>query len=431
MQNDKLIVGLDIGTTKICALVGQKNEYGKLEILGMGNTVSEGVVEGVVTHIYKTMDSIKHVMDQARDQAGVEGRNFELNLGIAGKHIKSLHRFGSITRNTKGEEVTLEDLNRLTNDIKKTVVDPGDKIIHVMPQSYTVDEQENIVDPIGVPGVRLDADFHVITAQKIAVKHINKCVENAGFKCEKLILEPLASSLSVLDEEERKAGVALIDIGGGTTDVAIFHNNIIRHTIVIPVGGNYITSDIMKGFNLSEKVAEELKIKWGSALPEQVTDNIAISIKAFKDRPAKEISVKSLAQIIEARMEDIIELIYNQIISSKYAYKLNAGIVITGGGALLENLKQKVEYMTGIDTRVGYPNEHLGKTKIDAVKSPMFATAVGLVLAGFRALDEREDKYLESSFKKYKKEKGGDFFKKIIDKTKSLLIDDFDDKTDY
>jgi len=431
MQNNKLVVGLDIGTTKICAVVGQKNEYGKLEILGMGTTVSEGVVTGVVTHIDKTVEAIKKVMDQARDQAGVEGKSFELNVGIAGKHIKSLQRFGSITRDTEGEEVTVEDVSRLTNDMYKTVVAAGDEIIHVLPQDYTVDHQENIVDPVGVPGVRLDANFHVITAQTNAIKNINKCVVRAGFDSENPILEPLASSLSVLSDEEKKAGVALIDIGGGTTDIAIFYDNIIRHTAVFPIGGNKVTSDIMGGCMLMEKVAEQLKIQFGSALADEASANVVVSIKGLKDRPPKEISVKTLAQIIDARMEDIIDLIRSQIISSKFADKLVAGLVITGGGALLRNLKQKVEYMTGMDARIGYPNEHLGRSKIEAVKSPMFSTVVGLVLAGFRALDDREDQYSKSSSKHYRKDKGGDFFKKIIDRTKGLLIDDFDDKTDY
>ncbi|MFC5269608.1 cell division protein FtsA [Adhaeribacter terreus] len=441
MQNDKIVVGLDIGTTKICALVGRKNEYGKLEILGMGKAVSEGVVRGIVSNIDKTVDAIKKAIRQAEEQSGINIG--VVNVGIAGQHIKSLQHNGSITRATVDNEITLEDVNRLTNDMYRLVTPPGSEIIHVMPQDYKVDYEEGIMDPVGMSGVRLEGNFHIITAQSNAINNINKCVTRAGLEIDNLILEPLASSMSVLSEEEKEAGVALVDIGGGTTDLAIFKDNIIRHAAVLPFGGNIITSDIKQGCMVMQNQAEALKVKFGKAIAEEASENEIVSIPGLRDRTPKEISLKNLAYIIEARMEEIIELVYSEIVRSGYANNLAAGIVITGGGSQLQNLVQLVEYLTGMDARIGYPNEHLGKSKIDAVKSPMYATSVGLVLAGYQSLDDRMNRYMENRNEEgVRREEprnnakatssshsgGGDFFKKIIDRTKGLLIDDFDDK---
>jgi cell division protein FtsA len=296
------------------------------------------------------------------------------------------------------------------------------------------------MDPVGMSGVRLEADFHIITAQTNAINNVNKCVRRAGLEIENLILEPLASSLSVLSEEEKEAGICLVDIGGGTTDIAIFHENIIRHTAVIPFGGNIITSDIKQGCLVMHHQAELLKTKFGKAIAEEANPNEIVSIPGLKNRPPKEISLKNLAHIIEARLEEIIELIHAEIITSGYENKLAGGIILTGGGAQMACLKQLVEYMTGMEARIGYPNEHLGKSKIDAVKSPMFATTLGLVLSGYKALDERENRYMESSgkgditvnrFRGDKRNSGSKFFTNIIEKTKSLLIDDVDDRQDY
>ncbi|MBK0402212.1 cell division protein FtsA [Adhaeribacter sp. BT258] len=441
MQNDKIVVGLDIGTTKICALVGRKNEYGKLEILGMGKAVSEGVVRGIVSNIDKTVDAIKKAIRQAEEQSGINIG--VVNVGIAGQHIKSLQHNGSITRATVDNEITLEDVNRLTNDMYRLVTPPGSEIIHVMPQDYKVDYEEGIMDPVGMSGVRLEGNFHIITAQSNAINNINKCVTRAGLEIDNLILEPLASSMSVLSDEEKEAGVALVDIGGGTTDLAIFKDNIIRHAAVLPFGGNIITSDIKQGCMVMQNQAEALKVKFGKAIAEEASENEIVSIPGLRDRTPKEISLKNLAFIIEARMEEIIELVYSEIVRSGYANNLAAGIVITGGGAQLQNLVQLTEYLTGMDARIGYPNEHLGKSKIDAVKSPTYATSVGLVLAGYQSLDDRMNRYLENrNDEGVRREEprsnakasstnsggGGDFFKKIIDRTKGLLIDDFDDK---
>jgi cell division protein FtsA len=433
MENEKIVVGLDIGTTKICAIVGRKNEFGKLEVLGMGKAESEGVVKGIVFNIDKTVFAIEKALREAGDQSGIDIG--VVNVGIAGQHIRSFIQHGGITRTSKEDEITVADVERLTQDMYRMVVPPGSQIIHVMPQDYMVDYEDGIKEPVGMSGVRLEADFHIITAQTNAINNINKCVRRGGLEIEDLILEPLASSLAVLSDEEKEAGVCLIDIGGGTTDIAIFYDNIIRHTAVIPFGGNIVTNDIKQGLMVLPQQAEQLKTKFGKAIAEEASVNEIVSIPGIRNRAAKEISTKNLSNIIQARMEEIIEMAHNEIISSGFENRLAGGIVITGGGAQLSCLKQLVEYMTGMDTRIGYPNEHLGKSKIESVKSPMYATAVGLVLAGFRSLDEREDRYKEvrETVKvKVKKTPGTkNFFNDILTKTKSLLIDDLNDKNEY
>ncbi|MEQ8879604.1 MAG: cell division protein FtsA [Cyclobacteriaceae bacterium] len=431
MEQDKIIVGLDIGTTKICAIVGRKNEFGKLEVLGVGKAVSDGVIRGIVTNIDKTVNAIEKAVTEASEQSGIDIR--VVNVGIAGQHIKSAVHHGSITRDSD-DEITVEDLNRLTNDMYRIVIPPGSEIIHVMPQDYIVDYEDGIKDPVGMSGVKLEADFHIITAQTNAINNINKCIRRGGLEIENLILEPLASSLAVLSDEEKEAGVCLVDIGGGTTDIAVFYDNIIRHTAVIPFGGNIITSDIKQGCMVMEQQAEQLKIKFGKAIAEEASPNEIVSIPGLRNRPPKEISIKNLAHIIESRMEEIIEMVHTEIITSGFNKKLAAGIVVTGGGSLLSNLQQLFEYMTGLDTRIGYPNEHLGKSKVDAVKSPVYATSVGLVLSGFRAIDIREQRYNEKQSKgslKPRSKQSAKFFQNILEKTKGLLIDDFDENKDY
>jgi cell division protein FtsA len=436
MEHEKIVVGLDIGTTKICAIVGRKNEFGKLEVLGMGKAESEGVIKGIVVNIDKTVLAIDKAIKEASDQAGIDIGL--VNVGIAGQHIRSSIHHNSMLRDSKEGEITIEDVSRLTEDMYRMVVPSGSEIIHVMPQDYIVDYEEGIKDPVGMSGVRLEADFHVITAQTSAINNINKCVRRTGLEISDLILEPLASSLAVLSEEEKEAGVCLIDIGGGTTDIAIFYDNIIRHTAVIPFGGNILTTDIQNGLQVMSKQAEQLKTRFGKAIAEEASPNEIVSIPGIRNRTAKEISVKNLSNIIQARMEEIIEMAHTEIINSGYDNRLAGGIVITGGGSQLSCLKQLVEYMTGMDTRIGYPNEHLGKSKIEAVKSPMYATAVGLVLAGFRSLDEREERYKEAkavtvkqTVKVKKQVLTSDFFTNILNKTKGLLIDDLDGKNEY
>lgn len=440
-MKDKLVVGLDIGTTKIVAIVGRMNEHQKLEILGMGKSVSEGVIRGMVMNINLTVEAIAKAVKEAENQAGVDIK--VVNVGIAGQHIRSSMHRGSIMRASSDDEISPSDVERITNDMYKTVMPFGSEIIHVMPQLYTVDYQESIKDPVGMSGVRLEADFHVITAQTNAINNINKCIIKSGLEIDELILEPIASSLSVLSDEEKEAGVVLVDIGGGTTDVAIFYDNIIRHTAVIPFGGNVITNDIQQGLSVMQKQAELLKTKFGRAIAAEANPNEVVSIPGLRNRPHKEISVKNLAHIIQARMEEIMEMVYAEIVNSGYEGKLAGGIVITGGGAQLQNVKQLFELVTGMDARIGYPNEHLGKGKVEAVKSPMFATAVGLVLAGFTSIDERENKYadfnkireVKNTEKKSVDPKSSQLFnlnlRKFSDRIKGLMVGDMDDSTDY
>lgn len=433
MESNKIVVGLDIGTTKICAIVGRKNDYGKLEVLGMGKAVSDGVVRGIVSNIDKTIAGIERAIREAEEQSGINIR--VVNVGIAGQHIKSFMQPGGYTRPSDGDdEITVEDITRMTQDMYRMVTPPGTEIIHVMPQDYTVDYEAGIKDPVGMSGVKMEADFHIITAQNNAINNLNKCVKRGGLESEQLVLEPLASSLAVLSDEEKEAGICLVDIGGGTTDIAIFHDNIIRHTAVIPFGGNIITEDIKHGCMVMQHQAELLKTKFGRAIAEEANPNEIVSIPGLRNRPPKEVSVKNLAHIIEARLQEIIEMVHTEIIASGYSERLAGGIVVTGGGSQMSGLKQLMEYMTGLDVRIGYPNEHLGKGKIEVVKSPMYSTAIGLVLSGFRALDDRENRYQEKTTYLRRREKertsGTDFFRSILQKTKGLLIDDLEDK-DY
>ena len=437
MENDKLIVGLDIGTTKICAIIGRKNEFGKLEVLGLGKAISDGVDRGIVTNIEKTVNAIEKAVEDCANMAEVDIA--EVIVGIAGQHIQSKIMHGSIMRQPTEDEITIEDVQRLTADMHNIVVPPGNSIIHVMPQDYTVDYEGGIKDPVGMSGTRLEADFHIITAQTTAINNINKCVKRANLTSKQLILEPLASSLSVLSDDEKEAGVCLVDIGGGTTDIAIFYENIIRHTAVIPLGGNIITSDIKEGCMLMQNQAELLKTRFGKAIAEEANPNEIVSIPGLRNRPPKEISIRNLASIIQARMEEIIEIVQNEIMQSGYYKKLAGGIVLTGGGSQLQCISQLFEYMTGLDTRIGFPNEHLGKSVIEEVKSPMYATTVGLVLAGFKSLDTRDEIYqkrranagIKPKMMQKREAVYNSIFKSIGDRLKNIISDDIGDDSTY
>ncbi len=388
MDNSEIVVGLDIGTTKIVAIVGKRNEFGKIEILGIGRTESIGVNRGVVANIEKTVHSIDLAIQEASEKAGVEIK--VVNVGIAGQHIKSHQHRGIRMRNSSDNEIGQDDIDILIRDMYKLVMLPGEEIIDVLPQEFIVDNEQGIKDPVGMAGIRLEADFHIITGQVAAAKNIHKCVNKAGLNVVELILEPLASSEAVLSEEEKEAGVVLVDIGGGTTDVAIFQDGIIRHTAVIPFGGNVITDDIKQGCNIIRNQAELLKIKFGSALADESQENEIVSIPGLRGRAPKEISVKNLAHIIQARLEEIIEHIYYEIKNSGFESKLIAGAVLTGGGAQMKHLAQLFSYITGMDTRIGFPNEHLAKGNTEEMTSPMYATGVGLVIKGFQKLEKHQ-----------------------------------------
>lgn len=400
MKNSKIAVGLDIGTTKIVAMVGQKNEFDKVEILGIGKSQSLGVHRGVVNNITQTIQSIQQATIEAEAKSGLTIN--EVVVGIAGQHIRSLQHSDYITRENADEVIDEEDIQTLINQVHKLVMLPGEEIIHVLPQEYKVDGQAEIKEPIGMYGGRLEANFHVVVGQVSSIRNIGRCIKSAGLEMGKITLEPIASSDAVLSQEEKEAGVALIDIGGGTTDLAIFKDGIIRHTAVIPFGGNVITEDIKEGCSIIKKQAELLKVKFGSAWPGENKETEIVSIPGLRGRDPKEISLKTLSKIINARVIEIIEQCYLEI--KNYGHedqkkKLIAGIVLTGGGSQLKHLKQLVEYITGMDTRVGYPNEHLAGDSDESTTSPTFSTAVGLLMAALdkmpvEAIEKQEDESL-------------------------------------
>ena len=386
MEQKNISVGLDIGTTKIVALVGRKNEFNKVEVLGIGKSKSLGVHRGVVNNITQTIQSIQHAVEEAKINSGYN--IIDVSVGIAGQHIRSIQHSDYITRENPESVIDEDDIQKLIQQVYKLVMLPGEEIIHVLPQEYKVDGQAEIKEPIGMHGGRLEANFHVVVGQVSSIKNIGRCIKSAGLNMSNITLEPLASSEAVLSFEEKEAGVALIDIGGGTTDLAIFKDCIIRHTAVIPFGGNVITEDIKEGCSIIEKQAELLKIKFGSAWPGENRDTEIVSIPGLQGRDPKEISLKTLSKIINARVVEIIEQVFLEI--KNYGHndqkkKLIAGVVLTGGGSQLKHLKQLVEYITGMDTRVGYPSEHLAGDTTEAVSSPLFATSVGLLMS---ALDE-------------------------------------------
>jgi cell division protein FtsA len=384
-QSSDVVVALDIGTTKVCVLAGRKNVHGKLEIIGIGKVDSVGVLRGVVSNIEKTVSAIKEAIEICERQAKMKFR--VVHVGIAGQHIKSLQHRGILTRESDHAEIAQRDIDKLVNDMFKLVLPPGDKIIHVIPQEFTVDNEQGITDPIGMCGVRLEANFHIITGQITAINNIYRCIEKAGLKVADLTLEPIASSASVLSEEEKEAGVALVDIGGGTTDITIFREGIIRHTAVIPFGGNVITSDIKEGCTVMQPQAEKLKVKFGSALAEEVYDNRIITIPGLKGRDHKEISEKNLARIIQARVEEILDYVLWEIRRCGYERKLIGGIVLTGGGSLMQHLDKLTEFHTGMTCRIGVPVEHLGHGYKEAIASPIFSTAIGLLLKGLQDVE--------------------------------------------
>jgi cell division protein FtsA len=424
-QPQDVVVALDIGTTKVCCLAGRKNTHGKLEIIGIGKVESAGVLRGVVSNIEKTVGAIREAVEICERNARMKFRS--VHVGIAGQHIKSLQHRGILTRDSDFAEISNRDIDRLVNDMFKLVLPPGDKIIHVFPQEFTVDSEQGITDPVGMCGVRLEANFHIITGQITAVNNIYRCIEKAGLKVADLTLEPIASADATLSEEEKQAGVALVDIGGGTTDITIFHEGIIRHTAVIPFGGNVITADIKEGCTVMQPQAEKLKVKFGSALASEVYDNRIITIPGLKGREHKEISEKNLARIIQARMEEVMDYVLWEIRRSGYERKLIGGVVLTGGGALLAHTDKLAAFHTGMSCRVGIPVEHLAHGYHESVSSPIFSTAIGLLLRGLQDLDpaklnseepvaNTEEESKEPS--NVSEEKGASWFDNVFKKTK-------------
>jgi len=421
-MNNKFSVGLDIGTTKIVAMVGEKNQFNKIKVLGVGKSQSLGVHRGVVNNITQTIQSIKIAVDEAQAKSRIEIK--DVAVGIAGQHIRSLQHSDYITRENPDEVINNDDIDKLIDQVYKLVMLPGEEIIHVLPQDFKVDGQSEIKEPIGMYGSRLEANFHIVVGQVSSIRNIGKCIKSSGLEMGDITLEPLASSDAVLSFEEKDAGVALIDIGGGTTDVAIFKDGIIKHTAVIPFGGNVITEDIKEGCSIIGNQAEQLKIKFGSAWPGENKDSDIVSIPGIRGRDPKEISLKTLSKIINARVVEIIEQAYLEI--KNYGHedskkKLIAGIVLTGGGSQLRHLKQLVEYITGMDTRIGYPGEHLSGDSSEF--NPIYSTAVGLLMKAIENNSENLTNDISNSIgndlvnqeRKTILAKWGEGFKKFID----------------
>ncbi|SDE70748.1 cell division protein FtsA [Riemerella columbipharyngis] len=378
-------VGLDIGTTKIVVIVGRKNKNGKIEILGVGREHSLGVHNGVVNNVAKTIDSIKKAVAKAEQSTGLKIE--KVTVGIAGKHIRSLQHSDYIMRKNPDAYIDEDDISALKKQVEKLVMLPGEQIIHVLPQEFKVDSDGDIKTPMGMHGTRLEANFHVVVGQIGNIKNIIRCVEEAGLKMESLTLEPLASAEAVLTPDEKEAGVAIIDIGGGTTDIAIFKDNVIKHTCVIPYGGGIITEDIKTGCSIIERYAEKIKVKFGSAIPAEEKDSTFVTIPGLHGRSDKEISLKSLAQIINARVEEILDMVNTEFKAygtHEQKKKLIGGIVLTGGGSNLKNLRQLTNFYLGFDSRIGYANEHISNDKNNALKSPEYATAIGLLMESIK-----------------------------------------------
>ncbi|UCH14519.1 MAG: cell division protein FtsA [Bacteroidales bacterium] len=427
-QNNNFIAAVDIGTTKIVTIVGRKNDNGKLEILGMGKTPSKGVKRGVVLNIGETVSAIRSTVEEVQNQTGLTLS--DVFVGIAGQHIKSVISRGYINRDSYEKRITKADRDKLISEMYKIPVDVGDEIIHVLPQSYIVDNETGVKNPIGMAGKRLEANFHIVIGQISSANNIKNCVESVGLNVIQLILEPLASSTAILTEDEKEAGVALVDIGGGTTDIAVYYDDVIRHTAVIPFGGNVVTMDIKEGCSILNRQAEALKIQFGSALGDLAQEDKVVTIPGISGRDPKEISFKSLAYIIQSRMEEIIDAVLFEIENSDCMEKLSAGIVLTGGGSLLKYLSQLVNYRSGMDVRIGRPNALVASDALKEINQPMYSTSIGLLLKGYEILENKKAKMEELNKQASPDNKGKDKKETKITKFIKVLGDIFVEEND-
>jgi cell division protein FtsA len=417
MAKKDFISAIDIGTTKIVAMIARKTEDGRFEILGVGNAPSSGVKRGMVVHIDETASAISLAKQQAEEQAGY--RMGEVYVGIAGQHIKSMKNRNS--KYIENEEISQEDVNYLHDQMSRTPLDPGEEILHVIPQSYIVDSETDVSKPVGMSGRMLEANFHLVIGKATSARNISKCIERVEMKVKKMILEPLASATAVLTADEREAGVVLVDIGGGTTDVAVFYNDIVRHTAVIPFGGNVITNDIKEGCSILLRQAESLKIQFGSAMGDTAAGDKVVTIPGISGRDAREITFKNLAYIIQARMEEILEAVSFEIENSGYAEKVSAGIVITGGGAMLKGLPELIKLKIGYDVRIGYPNLFIVPESDEKFMQPQFATSIGLILEGSMGVSATGSR---QGFSFRRKPQGNGFKEKIQKGWLSFFNDD-------
>ncbi len=381
----EIIVGLDIGTTKVCVVVASVDENGRFNVLGVGRSPSDGLTRGVVTNIDKTVRSIQSAISEAESRSGIKIQS--VIVGIAGDHIQSFQSRGVIAISGPEKEITQADVNRLIEDTKRVALPSDRRIIHVIPQQFIIDGQDGVSDPVGMSGVRLEADVHIITGLVTAAQNIFKCVQRAGLIISDMVLEPLASSYAVLDEEEKEVGIVLLDVGGGTTDLAVFEDRTIRYTAVIPIAGNQVTNDIRKGLGVLMEQAEKLKCQHGSAYLPSVIDDEPIVIPGIGGRPPMEIEKKILAQIIQSRMEEIFEIAAMEIKRSGYSRHLSAGLVLTGGGSLIKGAAELAREVLGLPVKIGIPSG-FSAGFVREIENPIYATCVGLVLHGLRHKDK-------------------------------------------
>ena len=380
-MNERIVVGVDIGTTKVCAVVAAADDLNRVNVLGVGVAESEGLNRGVVVNIDKTVEAVKYAVHEAERAAGVSVR--KVIVGIAGDHVQSFQSRGVITISNRDGEINQRDVQRLLEDTMHVAMPADREILHVIPQEFIVDGQDGVADPVGMSAVRLEANVHIITGLVSAAKNIYRCIEKAGFEAADIVLEPLASSFAVLHPDEKEVGVALIDIGGGTTDIAVFEDATIRHTAVIAIAGNKVTDDIRKGLGVMRDQAELLKCNFGMSLVDLVDQDEEITIPGIGGRPEKSIGRTTLAQIIQPRMEEVLEIAAIEIKRSGYARHLAAGVVLTGGGALIPGTAELATDILGLETRIGMPMG-LSGGMVEEVSDPKYSTAVGLVLYGMR-----------------------------------------------
>ncbi|MEL6443584.1 MAG: cell division protein FtsA [Bacteroidota bacterium] len=379
-MNERIVVGVDIGTTKVVALVASADAHDRINILGVGWAPSDGLNRGVVVNIDKTVAAVQQAVQDAERMAGVEVRS--VLVGIAGDHIQSFQGKSIITTASGDGEITQADIDRLLDDARNVSIPADRKILHVIPQEYVVDGQDGVIDPVGMSGVRVEAKVHIISGLVTAAKNIYRCIEKAGYEVTDIVLEPLASSYAVLHDDEKEVGVALVDIGGGTTDIAVFEDTTIRHTAVVAIAGNKVTDDLHKGLGILRDQAEALKRDHGVAVVDRVDFDDEITIPGIGGRPAKAILKSTLAQIIQPRLEEILEIVDIEL-KRHYPRRLSSGVVLTGGGSLIPHTAELASEILDMEARIGTPLGLAGGL-VQEVSDPQYSTAVGLVLYGLK-----------------------------------------------
>ncbi len=376
-ERGELIVGLDIGTTKICVVVGEVHDN-RVDVIGIGRHPSIGLRRGVVVNIESTVHSIRQAVEEAERMAGCEIN--AVYVGIAGSHIKSFNSHGLIP--ITHSEIRQDDIDRVVDAARAVPIPPDQEVIHVLPQEFMVDGQADIQDPIGMTGVRLEADVHIVTGSVTAVHNIVKCCNRAGLEVTDVVLEPLASAGAVLTKEEMELGVGLLDIGGGTADLAVFADGTIKHTFVLGLGGHNLTNDLSIGLRTPLKEAERLKEEFGCALASMIDKDQVIEVPSVGGRKNRKLSRKVMGEILEPRVEEMLTLINQELIESNFKEMVNAGMVLTGGTSLLENMEELAEQIFDLPVRIGHP-ENIGGV-VDVVNTPQWATGVGLVIFGMK-----------------------------------------------